>query len=292
MQLAYNVNMHLKHSLPVIIFTLLTFIIPGCKKTQSANSPAAQFVPDTFLAGEKSSTEAGTVSVKNTIEEALAQAEIPDSLCAYIMETHTQFLEALDKVLQGDAFLRRLVDKKHALPAGYAPGDLVLLGGNSKKYIASKKDIYLRAAAEDALNRMGAAAAGEGITLVASSAYRSYDYQVEVYNRIVKEMGAEAADRESSRPGFSQHQTGLACDFGSITDEFAQTKAGKWLTQNAARFGWSLSFPDGYEGVTGYRWESWHYRYVGVPLASFIDEYFGGIQQYALQFIWEWDGSR
>ena len=167
----------------------------------------------------------------------------------------------------------------------------MLLGGAGKKYSASKKEIYLRAAAEDALNRMAAAALEDGVTLVASSAYRSYDYQVQVYNRIVAEMGADAADRESSRPGFSQHQSGLACDFGSITDEFADTKAGRWMTGNAARFGWSLSFPDGYESVTGYRWESWHYSYVGIQLALFIDEYFAGIQQYALQFIWQWEGN-
>jgi D-alanyl-D-alanine carboxypeptidase len=63
------------------------------------------------------------------------------------------------------------------------------------------------------------------------------------------------------------------------------------MRDNAARFGWSLSFPEGYEDVNGYDWESWHYRYVGPELAAFIDAYFGGIQQYALQFIHEWENA-
>jgi D-alanyl-D-alanine carboxypeptidase len=136
---------------------------------------------------------------------------------------------------------------------------------------------------------MAAAARRDGITLVVSSAYRSYDYQVGVYNRIVREMGQEAADRESARPGHSQHQTGLAADFGSIDDSFALTAAGRWMAANAPRFGWSLSFPDGYESVTGYRWESWHFRYVGKDLATLIDRYFNGIQQYALRFLYEYE---
>jgi D-alanyl-D-alanine carboxypeptidase len=102
-------------------------------------------------------------------------------------------------------------------------------------------------------------------------------------------MGQEAADRESARPGHSQHQTGLVVDFGSIDDSFAATAAGRWITANASRFGWSLSYPNGYEDVTGYRWESWHYRYVGREIAAFINNYFDGIQQYALRFMYEWE---
>jgi D-alanyl-D-alanine carboxypeptidase len=147
----------------------------------------------------------------------------------------------------------------------------------------------LRRAAAEALEEMAVAAKADGVTLVASSSYRSYDYQVEVYGRVVREMGPEAADRESARPGHSQHQTGLVVDFGSIDDSFAETKAGRWIAANGSRFGWSISFPDGYEEVTGYRWESWHYRYVGRDLAAFIDTWFEGVQQYALQFIYEWE---
>jgi D-alanyl-D-alanine carboxypeptidase len=187
----------------------------------------------------------------------------------------------------GDPFLRLLVDKQHPLPDGYEPDDLVELENGS--YRTGRAGLMLRSAAAAALDEMAWTARAEGLTLVASSTYRSYDYQVEVYSRNVREMGQAAADRESARPGYSQHQLGLIVDFGSITDAFAETKEGIWLAANASRFGWSLSFPDGYEETTGYRWECWHYRYVGKELAEFIDNYFDGIQQYALQFINEWE---
>ena len=109
-----------------------------------------------------------------------------------------------------------------------------------------------------------------------------------MYNRNVREMGQAAADRESARPGTSQHQLGTVIDFGSITDDFADTKAGKWLAENAASFGWSLSFPQGYEDVTGYRWECWHYRYIGKKAADFQKKWFSDVQQFMLEFIDAW----
>jgi D-alanyl-D-alanine carboxypeptidase len=213
-------------------------------------------------------------------------AELPAALSATIQAAakDSAFMDNLRACLATDRHLRELVDKQRPLPANYAPSDLVVLKGGS--YRVNREGMTMRTAAAESLSDMAAAARAEGITLLVSSAYRSYEYQDQVYNRIVREMGTEAADRESARPGHSQHQTGLVVDFGSIDDSFAQTAAGRWMTANASRFGWSLSYPNGYEAVTGYRWESWHYRYVGVPLADFIDRYFDGIQQYALRFFY------
>lgn len=186
-----------------------------------------------------------------------------------------------------DPYLRLLVDKQHPLPSTYAPPDLVPLRDTA--YITSKKGLVLRRSAAESLKTMAIEAQKQGITLVVSSTYRSFAYQKGVYNRIVAEMGKVAADRESAEPGHSQHQLGLAVDFGSIDDSFAQTKAGKWLAENATRFGWSLSYPHNFESVTGYRWESWHYRYVGPQVNRVIENYFGGIQQYALEFLSRWE---
>jgi D-alanyl-D-alanine carboxypeptidase len=192
----------------------------------------------------------------------------------------------LYSILQEDPYLWVLVDKEHSLSQDYEPDDLIELMNST--YLVNRNGLFLRKPAVESLEEMSAAAKKEGITLVASSAYRSYSDQVQVYECNVAQMGKEAADRESARAGHSQHQLGLVIDFGSITDAFAKTPQGIWIAANASRFGWSLSFPDGYEEITGYRWESWHYRYVGKELAEFIDTYFDGIQQYALRFIHEW----
>jgi D-alanyl-D-alanine carboxypeptidase len=227
------------------------------------------------------------------VERTLRSAGIPDDVAGNIVErvlSGSQFIDGLNMALTDDPYLHFLVDKQHPLPQDYEPDDLVpLIEG--KTYRIGRNDLRLRDFAEASLEEMAKAAKADGVTLLVSSSYRSYGYQVTVYNRNVREMGAEATDRESARPGYSQHQTGLVVDFGSIDDTFAETKASKWLLENASGFGWSLSFPDGYEAVTGYRWESWHYRYVGNALTRFIDAYFNGIQQYALQFLHEWEKS-
>ncbi|GHU58672.1 D-alanyl-D-alanine carboxypeptidase [Spirochaetia bacterium] len=228
------------------------------------------------------------------LSRILDRAGIPPELGGRIQALSTEspaFILDLLTCLNEEAALRALVDKQHALLTGYEPDDLVTLTGiaGGASYQVSRDGLRLRKAAEAALEEMAASAKADGVTLMASSTYRSYDYQVDVYARNVRDSGQETADRESARPGHSQHQTGLVVDFGSIDDSFAETNAGRWILANASRFGWSLSFPDGYEAVTGYRWECWHYRYVGRDLAAFIDNYFGGIQQYALQFIYEWE---
>jgi D-alanyl-D-alanine carboxypeptidase len=223
----------------------------------------------------------------------LDDAGIPPDMARRIKAAAAEgpsFILDLLVCLSGDPFLWILVDKAHPLPDGYAPAGLVTLSGGS--YEVNRPGHRLRQAAADSLEEMAAAARTGGVTLIVSSAYRSYEYQAEVYNRNVRELGREAADRESAWPGCSQHQLGLVVDFGaedgSIGDHFAQTPAGRWMAANAGAFGWSLSFPAGREAVTGYRGESWHYRYAGRDLAAFIDTYFDGVQQYALQFIHEW----
>ena len=195
------------------------------------------------------------------------------------------FIIELLSILRLDNYLWLLVDKENPLGGGYEPDDLVVLGSN---LYTSRQGIMLRRAAAESLEEMAAAAKSENITLTASSTYRSFTYQADVYARNVRSMGQAAADRVSARPGYSQHQLGLVIDFGSITNDFARTPEGIWLARNASRFGWSLSYPEGMEDLTGYSWESWHYRYVGKETARFIDTYFAGIQQYALRFLHEW----
>lgn len=243
------------------------------------------FVLAAFLAS-LSGTPAFAEDAENRV--FVAPSSIPANLIKGINADQAAFVAELGRLIARDrSALLTLVDKRHALSPSSVPQDLVALGKN-RSYLAGREGLELRAPAEAALERMAKAARADGVTLVASSAYRSYGYQKTVYERIVGELGQAAADRESARPGTSQHQTGAAVDFGSITDDFAETKAGKWLLANAGKYGWSLSFPNGYESVTGYRWECWHYRYIGVEAVAFQDAWFGGVQQYMLEFIDAW----
>lgn len=173
----------------------------------------------------------------------------------------------------GPSDLLVLVDKSHALPPEYVPPDLVTVRAD----IASPGApiaVQLRKEAADALARMIADARTQGIYLLAQSAYRSYDYQAQVYNNEVQTFGQAKADSESARPGHSEHQLGTAVDFTTRTlqydlnDSFATTPEGRWLAQHAADYGFVLSYPQGKESVTGYVYEPWHYRYIGVQAAK------------------------
>jgi D-alanyl-D-alanine carboxypeptidase len=240
--------------------------------------------------GEQESHEHVPMSTEpnfnDRLHKALDAAHIPQNIAERILVGGAQFQVDLRGALDEDPYLWFLVDKQHALPVGYEPDDLVELVEGV--YRLGNTHIFLRRAAAESLAAMARAAQKDGIRLTVSSAYRSEVYQAEVYARNVRETGQETADRESARPGYSQHQLGTVVDFGSISDAFAATGAGRWVFNNAADFGWSLSFPNGFERLTGYRWESWHYRYVGHALAAFFDTWFDGIQQYALQFLHEW----
>lgn len=207
------------------------------------------------------------------------------------------FLSDLSGVLASDTGstaddipLLTLVDKQTPLPGGYVPKNLVPLKTNAD-FSVSRSDLSLRPEAEQALHVLGAAAGKDGIKLLASSTYRSYAYQKTVYEKWVKIDGQEEADRESARPGTSQHQLGTAVDFGSISDDFAATPMGKWMYAHAEEYGWSLSFPQGYEDATGYRWECWHFRYIGKAACMFQKKYFNNVQQFMIEFIHAWQAS-
>jgi D-alanyl-D-alanine carboxypeptidase len=223
-------------------------------------------------------------------EERLAAAlrNIPAEMAAAIRAS-AAFRPALERALaEPDPYMRLLVDKNHPLDEGYEPADLIELRYGSYR-AGITGTMMLRRKAEAALEEMAAAAREAGLTLTVSSAYRSYQYQAGSFQRWTVRLGLAQAERVSARPGRSQHQLGLVVDFGAIDNSFAATAQGRWVLANASRFGWSLSYPRGYEWLTGYDWESWHYRYVGPVVAAFIDTYFGGIQQYALLFLHQWE---
>ena len=152
-----------------------------------------------------------------------------------------------------------IASKKYPLPSTYAPGE-------------SKE-------ARAAFQEMAAEATLSGYDLIAFSTYRSFDYQTQLYDRYVTNDGQDAADRYSARPGYSEHQTGLAFDIGErhfeqhfAKESFGETEAGKWVAANAHNYGFIMRYPNGSEKITGYMYEPWHFRYVGEELAVQVYE--------------------
>ena len=223
-------------------------------------------------------------------------ARAKEAICV-TEENKTEFIKDLYAILEEEKTFRAddkslffLIDKKHTASSSYVPKDLISLEKNSL-FDLNKAGMKIRPEAYSALNEMAQAALNEGIRLLVSSAYRSYSYQENLFNYWVSVDGLEEAERESARPGTSQHQLGTAVDFGSISDDFDKTQMGQWIYKNAADYGWSLSFPKGYEDVTGYRWECWHFRYIGKNACRFQQKWFGGIQQFMLEFIDCWKNT-
>lgn len=216
-----------------------------------------------------------------------AQKEIVISDKENFLKDLKLVLDEETKYRNDDLALYFLIDKKHSVGKDYEPKDLKKLVKNNL-YNINREDLSLRPEAEFALQQMARASQADGITLLVSSTYRSYSYQDRLFQKWVSIDGLEEAERESARPGTSQHQLGMAIDFGSITDAFGETKMGRWMYDNAWKYGWSLSFPKNYEDITGYRWESWHFRFVGKPACEFQKKYFRDVQQYMLEFIDLW----
>jgi zinc D-Ala-D-Ala carboxypeptidase len=209
-------------------------------------------------------------------------ASLPEQARTAIAARPADFLELMREVLTGPQDLCVLVDKTRALPADYTPPDLVALSRYPLR--ASKADMQLREILIADLLAMSGAASAAGAPLVVSSAWRSFEYQEGLFARALERQPLGEVEKTLARPGHSQHQLGTAIDFGSIDVAFAETKQGKWLSAHASSFGFSLSYPRGMEGSTGYSWEPWHYRYVGRGAARLIDEFFGGMQQDFLAF--------
>ena len=211
-------------------------------------------------------------------EERLAQQQAK-------LDLESSFYENVITVSNGDSKLV-LVNKNYALDSSYAPSDLVLTNVLALGH-EQNKTIYLREEASQHLEQLFSAAEQEaGLIFLARSGYRSYETQVSLYQRYVDQNGQEAADRFSARAGHSEHQTGLAIDVtadsvnGQLTTEFGKTAEGIWLKDNAHRFGYIIRYLEGRESETGYQYEPWHIRYVGVEAATEIYQNNWILEQY------------
>lgn len=171
-----------------------------------------------------------------------------------------------------------LVNKHNYLKENYVPNNLEQI---DNKYALS--NMSLVNTAKYAFENMSKEANKENLKIIAMSTYRSYEYQVNLYNNYAKSDGKAAADTYSGRPGNSEHQTGLAVDVYNQDEtytNFEKTEEYIWMQDNAYKYGFILRFPKGKEKETGYEFESWHYRYVGKNIAKIIKENNISLEEY------------
>jgi D-alanyl-D-alanine carboxypeptidase len=182
---------------------------------------------------------------------------------------------------------RVLVDRSHALSPHYVPEDLEPLWAYEIPTLGGGEMLLRREPAEH-LKRLVNNAAADGEELVVASAYRSYAHQQASYTRLTSIYGTEAGEM-SATPGHSQHQLGTAVDFTNaaagyeVWQPFGETTAYRWLTRHAREYGFVLAYPSGKEAETGYQWEPWHYRYVGVENAERLDESGLSLQEFLVR---------
>lgn len=212
---------------------------------------------------------ANTPSVSSTPRPKPSASPTFDKL-AYSLDDPTSIWVVVDKALPLN-------------PKSWVPTDLVAMPD-----IPEGAKYQMRAPAADALKQLSDAASAAGAGFKITSAYRSYTYQKALYDPRARDRGVAVADRTTARPGYSEHQTGLATDVYDtsaclLQQCFGDTAAGKFIAAHAWEHGFVVRYPEGKEGVTGYIWEPWHLRYVGTALSTAmhdsgittLEEFFG-----------------
>lgn len=219
-----------------------------------------------------------TEEVEETPEEVVEEDEEE--------EEQIQQVQISQEDLFFDSHIYRLVDKNHALSQDYVPSDLVTV---DVRVVNENGANQLRQIASQALSNLFAAADNDGITLYADSGYRSYDTQAGLFSAYAERSGEAEANRYSARAGHSEHQTGLTMDVTAesvnfqLLQSFGETEEGMWVAENAHRYGFIISYPEGTEEITGYMYEPWHLRFLGISLATEIYESGLTYQEYLME---------
>ena len=224
------------------------------EETTTRAETTAETTTETTTAEAAATTARAIETAAQTTAEATAEATAAVT-APTVREGEYPEGETVIETIDGLTYVNGILiaNKTYLLPADYAPGRIL-------------------PEAQTAFDTMRAAAKEEGLTLKIVSGYRSYQKQDKVYHNYAARDGAALADRYSARAGSSEHQTGYAMDINSVRQSFAETKEGKWLAAHCAEYGFILRYPKDKEAETGFMYEPWHIRYLGVELAQKITE--------------------
>lgn len=231
------------------------FLVTGCSIVQQDEQNINKQTNETVKNKETTPKEVRQVAVDSSIKPAQ---------------------EGLQTVAEPDQ-IAVLVNKEYSLPEDYQPGDLVYL---EVDFIFEEKieKRMMRTEAAEALEQLFAAAEKQNLHLAGVSAYRSHQTQQSLFDNYVNRDGLEKAKTYSALPGTSEHETGLAIDVTTADgacaaqDCFGDTNEAKWLAEHGHEYGFIIRYPEGKENITGYKYEPWHIRYVGVAAATEMHE--------------------
>jgi D-alanyl-D-alanine carboxypeptidase len=285
-----------KMIMSTLIVGLVFASLVGCNKSEkpAAVDPSLSPSPAVSVTATAAPTESiapseGVVTLSPTVTPVDTPKPAKGS-GGTKLETDMDLIKAEEAVnalpvIAEPASITVLVNKNFALPKNYEPEDLVYpdVPFIFKEKVDKRK---MRSVAAKALEKLFAGAEKDDIQLAGASAYRSYATQKLLFNRYVKQDGYEKARTYSALPGTSEHETGLAIDVSGIDgkcaaeDCFAGTKEAKWLSEHAAEYGFIVRYPAGKDAITGYKYEPWHLRYVGIDIAKEITESGSTLENY------------
>ena len=232
-------------------------------------SKDSNFYPENFKKYKEYHTKAPNVSMKDVLFRVNLGLDRP------FYENIIAITNPYDKLV--------LVNKYNKLPDGHQQINLVNM---ERKYTsADGKQYLLESEAYQKYTEMATAAKNAGQSMIVVSAYRTESYQRNLYNNKVYSTGKANADNYSARPGHSEHQTGLAVDINSTRGAIEYTQEFKWLQQHAHEYGFIMRYPKGKEWITGYAYEPWHYRYVGIDAAKIIHDENITYEEYYVKYI-------
>ena len=243
----FNKNVVNKVLIAVIIFLIFYILKVGGIKLIDKR----QVKVDNNISKKNTSIKSSTTQVTTTSSTTTTTKKKQD----VSVSNNTDGLKIIDGIL--------IVNKSYPLPKDYVPTN-TYKDATGLNYCSE----CINVDAYEKYKLMKADMASLGMNIWIQSGYRSYSLQESLYNKYVNRDGKLAADTYSARPGYSEHQTGLAFDLNSISDDFQYTSEGKWVNENAWRYGFILRYPKSKESITGYKYESWHLRYVGEDLAT------------------------
>ncbi len=270
--------------LPIIILVILLiiFLVFFFQKKLTGDVPDSTNQPN--------ATEKNGIDLSKQEESQSTESRQSDLMWQYTGEKWSPELEKALEEVDFEAYgfdvenptliedvndLFVLANKANYFPKDFEPINLVLPQTN---HAGGPDRRSMRKIAADALDQLTAAAQEDGWEIKSISAYRTIAYQEVLFNSYAATDGEEAANRYSSKPGYSEHHTGLCVDVSSpsmgfgLDQSYGDTSEGKWLEDHAHQYGFVIRYPKGKEHLTGYTYEPWHLRYLGVPLATYLKE--------------------